>query len=275
MPSSTSAGCGRATRWPPWTRIFTTISSSPGPTVHRTASGERRIKWPSTKLTRRPAFPTPRVDIIFVHGHGAVLPLACLHGRTAGPRRGAGRGLRHPGRRAAGRRPAPPAHPGDRDHATTTRCGAAGHWRPASTRAPSGSSACSPRWPAGRASRPCPLWAAVPHYVAQAPSPKAELALLHRIEELLQVPLDSARTQRGGRSLGARRGRAGHRGPRESPPMCASWRRPRTPPTCRRPAASPSPANSSATSRDAARTSRSTAPAGRTQLRRSRRRCAS
>lgn len=35
------------------------------------------------------------------------------------------------------------------------------------------------------------LWAAVPHYVAQAPSPKAQLAILHRIEDLLQVPLDT------------------------------------------------------------------------------------
>ena len=35
------------------------------------------------------------------------------------------------------------------------------------------------------------LWAAVPHYVGQAPSPKAQLALLNRIEELLQVPLDT------------------------------------------------------------------------------------
>ena len=34
------------------------------------------------------------------------------------------------------------------------------------------------------------LWAAVPHYVGQAPSPKAELALLYRIEDLLQVPVD-------------------------------------------------------------------------------------
>ncbi|OMH26370.1 carboxylate--amine ligase [Tersicoccus phoenicis] len=33
------------------------------------------------------------------------------------------------------------------------------------------------------------LWAAVPHYVAQAPSPKAQLALLNRLEELLHVPL--------------------------------------------------------------------------------------
>lgn len=35
------------------------------------------------------------------------------------------------------------------------------------------------------------LWAAVPHYVSQGPSPKVTLALLHRLEELLdiEVPL--------------------------------------------------------------------------------------
>ncbi|NKX49362.1 PAC2 family protein, partial [Arthrobacter deserti] len=36
------------------------------------------------------------------------------------------------------------------------------------------------------------LWAAVPHYVGQAPSPKAQLALLHRIEDILQVPLETS-----------------------------------------------------------------------------------
>lgn len=35
------------------------------------------------------------------------------------------------------------------------------------------------------------LWAAVPHYVGHSPSPKAQLSLLHRIEELLQAPLDT------------------------------------------------------------------------------------
>jgi hypothetical protein len=41
---------------------------------------------------------------------------------------------------------------------------------------------------ANRASLPAlSLWAAVPHYVGQAPSPKAVLALLHRVEELLDV----------------------------------------------------------------------------------------
>lgn len=34
------------------------------------------------------------------------------------------------------------------------------------------------------------LWAAVPHYVGQAPSPKAQLALMRKLEELLGVPLD-------------------------------------------------------------------------------------
>jgi predicted ATP-grasp superfamily ATP-dependent carboligase len=33
------------------------------------------------------------------------------------------------------------------------------------------------------------LWAAVPHYVAQPPCPKATLALLARIEDLLDVPV--------------------------------------------------------------------------------------
>lgn len=34
------------------------------------------------------------------------------------------------------------------------------------------------------------LWAAVPHYVGQAPSPKAQLALVRKLEELLDLPLD-------------------------------------------------------------------------------------
>ncbi len=35
------------------------------------------------------------------------------------------------------------------------------------------------------------LWASVPHYVAEPPNPKATLALLTRIEEILNVPLDT------------------------------------------------------------------------------------
>lgn len=41
------------------------------------------------------------------------------------------------------------------------------------------------------------IWAAVPHYVSQPPSPKATLALLHRVEEVLdvEVPLGGLPTQ--------------------------------------------------------------------------------
>jgi proteasome assembly chaperone (PAC2) family protein len=34
------------------------------------------------------------------------------------------------------------------------------------------------------------LWAAVPHYVANPPSPKAQMALIHKIEEYLDHPID-------------------------------------------------------------------------------------
>ena len=33
------------------------------------------------------------------------------------------------------------------------------------------------------------FWAAVPHYVAQPPCPKATLALLRQVEDLLDVPI--------------------------------------------------------------------------------------
>ncbi|MFI6601094.1 PAC2 family protein [Nonomuraea sp. NPDC050536] len=33
------------------------------------------------------------------------------------------------------------------------------------------------------------LWASVPHYVAQPPNPKATLALLHRLEDVLAIPM--------------------------------------------------------------------------------------
>jgi predicted ATP-grasp superfamily ATP-dependent carboligase len=33
------------------------------------------------------------------------------------------------------------------------------------------------------------LWAAIPHYVSQAPSPKATLALVRRVEDILDIPV--------------------------------------------------------------------------------------
>jgi hypothetical protein len=39
------------------------------------------------------------------------------------------------------------------------------------------------------------LWAQVPHYVAQPPSPKATLALLRSVEDILDLPLPLADLQ--------------------------------------------------------------------------------
>ena len=90
------------------------------------------------------------------------------------------------------------------------------------------------------------LWARVPHYVAQPPSPKATLALLHSVEDILDTPLpladlpDEARAwERGVDELAEQDSEVADYVPRP-------WKRPRTPPTSPRPAATPSPGSSSA-----------------------------
>lgn len=57
---------------------------------------------------------------------------------------------------------------------------------------------------AARGMQSLSLWAAVPHYVAHPPSPKASLAILHRVEQLLgesiplgELPEDAAAWQAG------------------------------------------------------------------------------
>ncbi|GCE78091.1 hypothetical protein CBZ_31470 [Cellulomonas biazotea] len=57
---------------------------------------------------------------------------------------------------------------------------------------------------AARGMRALSLWAAVPHYVAHPPSPKATLAILHRVEQLVgepvplgELPDDAAAWQHG------------------------------------------------------------------------------
>ena len=60
-------------------------------------------------------------------------------------------------------------------------------------------------------------WAAVPHYAGHSPSPKATLALVSRLEDLLDGPDRARRARRGLARVGARHQRAGglrHRGRR-------------------------------------------------------------
>ena len=52
------------------------------------------------------------------------------------------------------------------------------------------------------------LWAAVPHYVAQPPSPKATLSLLRGVEDILDAPMPLGDLPDEAQGLGARRRRA-------------------------------------------------------------------
>ena len=116
-------------------------------------------------------------------------------------------------RRAAGRHAAHPADPGlrHRQRAGVGRPAEAGDSR--ATRGRPASSASS-RTPACRPGIPAvSFWAAVPHYVAQPPCPKATLALLAPVEELLEVHASrSATCPRRPSAWEQRRRRAGRGG---------------------------------------------------------------
>ncbi len=159
------------------------------PTIRRTASGERKIKWPSTRIFKA-SVPGSNVDVIFVQG---TEPSYKWRAYTAEL-------LVH-------------AESLKVDYVILVGALLADvpHSRPIPVSASTDDAALRERMDLEASQYEGPvgivgvlaevallaglptvsLWAAVPHYVAQAPSPKAQLALLHRIEELLQVPLDT------------------------------------------------------------------------------------
>ncbi|KUM33054.1 PAC2 family protein [Arthrobacter sp. EPSL27] len=159
------------------------------PTIRRTASGERKIKWPSTRIFKA-SVPDSNVDVIFVQGtepsykwraytaellvHAEALHVdyVILVGALLAD-------VPHS-------RPIPVSASTD-DPALRERMDleASQYEGPVGIVGVLAEVALLAGLPT------VSLWAAVPHYVAQAPSPKAQLALLHRIEELLQVPLDT------------------------------------------------------------------------------------
>lgn len=159
------------------------------PTIRRTAAGERKIKWPSTRIFQA-SVPESNVDVIFVQGtepsykwraytaellvHAEALHVdyVILVGALLAD-------VPHS-------RPIPVSTSTD-DAALRERMDleASQYEGPVGIVGVLGEVALLAGLPT------VSLWAAVPHYVAQAPSPKAQLALLHRVEELLQVPLDT------------------------------------------------------------------------------------
>jgi predicted ATP-grasp superfamily ATP-dependent carboligase len=159
------------------------------PTIRRSSSGERKIKWPSTRIFKA-SVPGSNLDVIFVQGtepsykwraytaellvHAEALHVDCviLVGALLAD-------VPHS-------RPIPVSASTD-DAALRERM----DLEASTYEGPVGIVGVLADVSLLAGLPTVSLWAAVPHYVAQAPSPKAQLALLHRIEELLQVPLDT------------------------------------------------------------------------------------
>ncbi|MBU8867579.1 PAC2 family protein [Paenarthrobacter aromaticivorans] len=159
------------------------------PTVRRTSSGARKVKWPSTRIYKA-SVPDSNVDAVFVLGTEpsyrwrAYTTELLVHAEA----------LKVDSVILVGALLADVPHSRPIPVSTTTE--------DSSLRERLNLEASQYEGPVGivgvlaefamLAGLPTvSLWAAVPHYVAQPPSPKAQLAILHKIEDLLQVPLDS------------------------------------------------------------------------------------
>ena len=159
------------------------------PVIRRNAAGNRKVKWPTTRLSRV-AVPDHPVDLVFVHG---IEPSYKWRAYTAEL-------LQHADELGADclilvgalladvphSRPIPVTSSSD-DSAFRERL----NLEAPQYEGPIGIVGVLAEAAEQRDLPVLSLWAAVPHYVAQSPSPKAQLALLHRIEELLQVPFES------------------------------------------------------------------------------------
>lgn len=160
------------------------------PLIRRTASGDRRIKWPTTKLTRC-SVPDTDIDIVFVHGvepsyrwraytaellaHATELDVDCLVlvGALLAD-------VPHS-------RPIPVTVTSEDDTVRESLNTEASQYE-----GPTGIVGVLAEVASLAGIPTLSLWAAVPHYVGQSPSPKAELAILQGLEDILQVPLDTA-----------------------------------------------------------------------------------
>ncbi|MGW9412588.1 PAC2 family protein [Arthrobacter cupressi] len=159
------------------------------PTVRRTASGERRVKWPSTRLYRA-SVPDSNVDVVvvlgtepsyrwraytaelLVHAEALKVDYVVLLGALLAD-------VPHS-------RPIPVSATTE-DSALRQRL----NLEVSQYEGPVGIVGVLAEFAMLAGLPTLSLWAAVPHYVSQAPSPKAQLAILHKVEDLLQVPLDT------------------------------------------------------------------------------------
>ena len=160
------------------------------PAIERTTSGQRRIKWPTTRISRAEV-PGSNLDLILVTG---VEPSYKWRAYTA-ELIGLAKELDVDCLVLAGALLADVPH--TRPIPVTATCeeeDLRAHLdvEPSEYEGPIGIVGVLAEVAALADIPTLSLWAAVPHYVGQPPSPKAQLALLHRIEELLQVPVDTS-----------------------------------------------------------------------------------
>ncbi|WP_287931082.1 PAC2 family protein [Arthrobacter sp.] len=160
------------------------------PEVRHTASGARRIKWPVTKIAKA-TIPGTEVDVIFIHG---VEPSYRWRAYTAELLAKASElGVDYVilvGALLADvphSRPIPVTATCDDDELRERL-----NLESSEYEGPVGIVGVLNELSLLAGLPTVSLWAAVPHYVAQAPSPKAELALLNRIEDFLQVSLPTS-----------------------------------------------------------------------------------
>ncbi|WP_423181406.1 PAC2 family protein [Arthrobacter sp. NyZ413] len=159
------------------------------PTVRRTATGARKVKWPSTRLYKA-SVPDSNVDVVIVlgtepsyrwraytaellvHAEALKVDYVVLVGALLAD-------VPHS-------RPIPVSTTTD-DNGLRQRL----NLEASQYEGPVGIVGVLAEFALLAGLPTVSLWAAVPHYVAQAPSPKAQLAILNRIEDLLQLPLDT------------------------------------------------------------------------------------
>ena len=149
--------------------------------------GVRRLTWPTTRLYVA-RLPLAARDVVLVHGiepnmrwrqfSEEILVLAAELGVTLAVTLGA---LLSDSPHT---RPVPVTGTAT-DSGTARRLGVA----PSHYEGPTGIVGVIQEASARRGLPTVSLWAAVPHYVAQAPSPKATLALVRRVEDLLDMPV--------------------------------------------------------------------------------------
>ncbi|NVM96030.1 PAC2 family protein [Arthrobacter wenxiniae] len=160
------------------------------PEVRHTGTGARKIKWPVTKIAKA-AIPDTDVDVIFVHG---VEPSYRWRAYTAELlAKASEQGVDYVilvGALLADvphSRPIPVTATCDDDELRERLNLEASEYE-----GPVGIVGVLNELSLLAGLPTVSLWAAVPHYVAQAPSPKAELALLNKIEDFLQVSLPTS-----------------------------------------------------------------------------------